>query len=405
MPPFENKMNRKGMVLCVLLVVYICLQYSVVYWNPYQHLSGIDHRMGGSVEWERNYLVIRVCLDEAHDLRAALLGRAEAAALVTRQDPAFSMFRARLSGGSSGYAYEYTGLGLGVLAIAPGLTDEQMITHASGQRATAVLGVHAHGFLLCINHQFIDGITALSLLRTMMDVPEVYDLRRPVRYVPLLSELYHLPRILRFLCATKTTRYLPYVDHTRVEPRPAYLSESLPIAWLKAYKTRTAVSFGSVMSAYLTWRIFKAQPSVPALRVGVIVGLRGARRFNNYGVVYWEQPRPYTEEPANKEQAFVSYIQQTHSFFAAAYQMAEMTYTIGNAYNTESTGSNTDVLISGLPLSTKRDPTFCGSAIVRTTEFVKHASVPFYVMHVGTNTTTHLSWSIRDGSTTRVPRW
>ena len=392
-------------VLCVLLVVvYICLQYSVVYWNPYQYLSGIDHRMGGRPEWERNYLVIRVCLGETRGVRAALLDRAEAAARLTRQDPAFAMFRARLCK-SSRYAYEYTPDGLVVLALDCDQTDDQMIARTSGREATALLGVHAHGFLLCINHQFVDGITALSLLRTMMDVPEVYDLRRPVRYLPLLSELYHLPRILRFLCATKPTRYLSYVDHTRVDPSPAYLSESLPIAWLKGYKARAAVSFGSVMSAYITWRLFRARPSIPALRVGVIVGLRGARRFNNYGVVYWEQPRPEEAEPANKEEVFLAYIHQTQSLFAAAYGMAEMTYTIGNAYNTEGTGSNTDVLISGLPLSTRHDPTFCGCPIVRTTEFVQHASVPFYVMHVGTSTTTHLSWSIRDGCTTSVPSW
>jgi hypothetical protein len=383
-------------LICCVIVSYICLQATIFYRNPMQQLVGIDRRMGGRTAWESNYLVIRVHLEtDGVDAREIIMIRARAAARRTRHDPVYRMFRARLL---TEFSYEYTDEG--TLVFDPEedqWSDTQMIARTSSTGATSAIAVFGHGFLFCINHQFVDGISALALVGTMMDVPEVAQLRSRSLYVPILSEVYHLPRIVQFLCATTVTRNLPYL------PDVTYVSESMSITWLKACKKQAVVSFSSVMAAYVTWRIFNAHPTVTTMRIGLIVGMRGASRFNNYGVVLWNQQRPVSTD--DKQQGFLAYIHATNTLIVEAYAGAEMTYTIGNAYNSESAGTNADVLISGLPLSTQREPTISGFPIASTTEFLAHASTPFYVMHLGTKDHSHLSWSIRDGTTTQVPSW
>jgi hypothetical protein len=422
-------------ILAFILFTFVLRRSSFYYHSGGCALRGEDKRMGGASQVYENYIAIRVDIHTYIDgdqncgwqmVSHEFVSRVKNSAhLWFCQQNCPLLARTCQGDDGSGMWYRFVTTheqevveGLFVHVEDHDITDTRAIEYAHYHGINACIIVTPSGFYFVINHQFIDGVTALRFLRDLTDSPETLHVPE-IRYVPIVSDLIRMlpivPSCMRLMYAYSNRRTAREFRMTTPTGQPVirYMQYvHLNTAHIRRIRTHVQCSFACVMSAWAACCLFRRLdedegegcPVIDTLRVAVIHTMSGACRFNNYGVVIADVSRPANLYTKGGYTGLIEAANELRDGLHASRMMSVASYI---AINAHAIGVNTvqgiDLLVSGVPLSCKSDGKILGRRIVRCTEFNPFTSYPAYIMYVGTNLDTHVSWTSTIPGTTFIP--
>ncbi len=179
------------------------------------------------------------------------------------------------------------------------------------------------------------------------------------------------------------------------------VKQKIPTDTIKRWKSMAEASMGSsisfnvVFSALMVLQLFGSTDR-DRLCVGLAVAFRNESRFNNFSAVAFEIHRPPTSEtPTTLDDQVVDMVRHLRSKMNDAMPMIPLLYSITNVYNIDvSLNKTIDVLLSGIPMSTKTELSIDGTRVSELDGTMPYHTSPVYIQYLSHTrhvfVTTHL---------------
>lgn len=349
------------------------------YINPHNKLIGEDEIMNNC--WKQNFILVTYEFEDTIPrLQTLILG-------VLRQMLSEPKHPLRLKYKSRN-TYTYHKYSVNVILTKmvyelKTIDDDTCTQLAIRSGMAAIICFTDKKVCFCGNHQFFDGMNGLALVQKFFDhqyVPKIQELT----YVPIVTELNLLqtswPCLLNL-----PIKNLTYSPHWKdYSSRSISIQSRYNLRMFKNEKNKYKISFNSLMSAVLADGLFRSS-KINTLSIGVIVSIKSAKRFNNYGIVFVNAKRSSSFE----ELAICIDKQLKRCYHAGA-----LTYLMNNLYELKYDIS-VDILLSGVPLSLEKPVSIQGVAVKHIRNNQRYSSRSVYCLYLSCSRYIHVNVSLR----------
>ena len=249
---------------------------------------------------------------------------------------------------------------------------------------SGIVRIHKNKVMICMTHQFIDGLKVADLIGLCLDAPIIdWAVIPAFRYTPVVTEATVLPGLIGTLMAL-SPRQLSVDSDWRREFHPIqsryYVNRLCDVKRLKAHLNTRHPRFGfsATVAVIATINAFE-NTTKSAMNVGIIASFRNDARFNNFTAMIVQVTRPpdwHVRTLIDKVHHFAAQIDSAVGTYGKASTI--INYLVTNVYNVDwYTNDMVDVLVSCAP--TPLRCTFQGKDARLTSMTMYGTTVPLYI--------------------------
>ena len=268
--------------------------------------------------------------------------------------------------------------------------DKSLVAYKAAANPNKLKFIIANdGLMVCASHLIHDGVSLFNILTTFTNIPKLK--LNSFNYIPVVNEALmaksvwlSLEHIHDTLAIQRQFKHLiswntGCADSTLVKTK-------VNIAQVKTIKRaikqrNMELPFPMVFAAVQLLGIFYAS-KVDKLSVGVTVGFDNNSKFNNFTVIPIMVDKPFTE--LNRDtytESIMTLLTSMHSTLQKTSHLLHSIYSITNVYNFDTyLNDNFDVLLSGIPMCTKKQYHFDGIDINTVSGTMPCHTSPIYIL-------------------------